>query len=77
MLSRVAETLYWLGRYVERAENAARIVTVNANLLLDLPRGTALGWEPLIAITGSENLTRLSKMPVSGIQRTVCSTLPP
>ena len=35
MLSRVAETLYWLGRYVERVENTARIVTVNANLLLD------------------------------------------
>ena len=41
MLSRVAETLYWLGRYVERAENTARIVNVNANLLLDLPKGIA------------------------------------
>lgn len=53
MLSRVAENIYWLARYVERAENVARIVTVNANLLLDLPRGIAPGWEPLIAITGS------------------------
>lgn len=53
MLSRVAENLYWLGRYVERAENVGRIVDVNANLLLDLPRGIAPGWEPLIAITGS------------------------
>jgi len=52
MLSRVAENLYWLGRYVERAENMGRIVEVNANLLLDLPRGIATGWEPLIAITG-------------------------
>ena len=53
MLSRVAENLYWFGRYVERAENIGRIVDVNAKLLLDLPRGIAPGWEPLIAITGS------------------------
>ena len=62
MLSRVAENLYWLGRYVERAENAARIVTVNANLLLDLPGGLAPGWQPLIAITGSED-TYCAKYP--------------
>jgi len=49
MLSRVAESLYWLGRYAERAENTARIVIVNANMLLDLPRGISPGWEPLIA----------------------------
>lgn len=52
MLSRVAENLYWMARYVERAENTARAVSVNANLLLDLPRGIAPGWKPLIDITG-------------------------
>jgi uncharacterized alpha-E superfamily protein len=62
MLSRVAENLYWLGRYVERAENAARIITVNANLLLDLPKGITPGWQPLIAITGSEDVY-LAKYP--------------
>jgi uncharacterized alpha-E superfamily protein len=56
MLSRVAENLYWLSRYVERAENTARLVNVNAFLLLDLPRGTTPGWQPLIAITGSQPL---------------------
>ena len=56
MLSRVAENLYWLGRYTERAENTARIVTVNANMLMDLPRGIAPGWAPLIAITGSQEV---------------------
>jgi uncharacterized alpha-E superfamily protein len=56
MLSRVAENIYWLSRYVERAENTARIVTVNANLLLDLPRGIAPGWRPLIDITGANTL---------------------
>ncbi|MBK1717073.1 alpha-E domain-containing protein [Thiocystis violacea] len=56
MLSRVAENIYWLSRYVERAENTARIVTVNANLLLDLPKGIAPGWGPLIYITGANAL---------------------
>ena len=58
MLSRVAENIYWLARYVERAEDVARIINVNANLLLDLPRGIAPGWEPLMAITGSADLYR-------------------
>jgi len=56
MLSRVAENIYWLSRYVERAENTARIVSVNANLLLDLPRGIAPGWRPLVDITGANAL---------------------
>lgn len=54
MLSRVAERIYWMARYLERAENIARIVNVNSNLLLDLPRTIRLGWEPLINITGSK-----------------------
>lgn len=56
MLSRVAENLYWLARYIERAENTARIVNVNANLLLDLPKGIAPGWAPLVDITGANAL---------------------
>lgn len=56
MLSRVAENVYWLARYLERAENTARLVSVNGNLLLDLPRGYELGWLPLIDITGSRAL---------------------
>jgi uncharacterized alpha-E superfamily protein len=43
---------------VERAENTARMINVNAFLLLDLPRGIAPGWAPLIAISGSEPLYR-------------------
>ncbi len=50
MLSRVAENIYWLGRYIERAENTARLVNVNAILLLDLPRTLAPGWLPLVDI---------------------------
>ncbi|MDE1464328.1 alpha-E domain-containing protein [Spartinivicinus poritis] len=53
MLSRVAETLYWMARYVERAENIARLVNVNNLLLMDLPKGVSPGWEPLIDIIGT------------------------
>jgi len=52
MLSRVASSIYWLNRYIERAENYARFIEVNLNLTLDLPRGTAEQWEPLVATTG-------------------------
>lgn len=53
MLSRVAENVYWLARYLERAENMARLVNVNASLLLDLPPKYRPGWSALIDITGS------------------------
>lgn len=53
MLARVAEQLYWMGRYVERAENTARLIHVNASLVLDLPRQARPAWFTLIAITGS------------------------
>jgi len=53
VLARVVENVYWLARYLERAENTARLVSVNTNLLLDLPKGLTPGWQPLIDITGS------------------------
>lgn len=56
MLSRVAENLYWMARYLERAENSARLISVNTNLLLDLPRRVVPGWAPLIEITGSREI---------------------
>ena len=48
MLSRVANHLYWMARYLERAENTARLIQVNTHLLLDLPRSVTLGWEPIV-----------------------------
>jgi uncharacterized alpha-E superfamily protein len=54
MLARVAENIYWMARYLERAENMARLINVNANLLLDLPKGLSPIWGQLIAITGAE-----------------------
>ena len=54
MLSRSAERLYWLARYLERTENIARLVNVHMNLLMDLPKGVEMGWRQLIMITASE-----------------------
>ena len=56
MLSRLAENLYWHGRYLERAEGLARLINVNAHLNLDLPGKLAPGWEPLVRITGNSAL---------------------
>lgn len=53
MLSRVAERIYWQARYLERAENTARLLSVFSTLLLDLPPNTKLGWRSLVEITGT------------------------
>ncbi|KJV06813.1 alpha-E domain-containing protein [Methylocucumis oryzae] len=53
MLSRSAERLYWLGRYLERTENTAKLVSVHMNLLMDLPKGVEMGWQQLVKINGS------------------------
>jgi uncharacterized alpha-E superfamily protein len=54
MLSRVANSIYWMSRYIERAENVARFIEVNLHLMLDRPAGTEHSeqWEPLVSTTG-------------------------
>jgi uncharacterized alpha-E superfamily protein len=50
MLSRVADSLYWMGRYLERAEHTARVVSVNLNLSFDrTPDELARHWGRLLA----------------------------
>lgn len=52
MLSRVANSIYWMARYIERAENTARFVDVNLHLMLDGPVESKEQWEPLVIISG-------------------------
>ncbi|MCA9234975.1 MAG: alpha-E domain-containing protein [Planctomycetales bacterium] len=52
MLSRVADSLYWMSRYVERAENVARFIDVNYNLTLGEGDGLSGQWAPLVDTTG-------------------------
>lgn len=54
MLSRSAERIYWLARYLERTENTARLISVYMNLMMDLPKGVEMGWAELIRINGCE-----------------------
>lgn len=58
MLSRVADAIYWLNRHIERAENTARFIDVNFNLILDAPAGVIQQWEPLVVTAGDLPLFR-------------------
>jgi len=58
LLSRVADAVYWLARYIERAENVARFIGVNLNLQIDLPLAPAQQWQPLIDTSGDRDLFR-------------------
>lgn len=56
MLSRSAEVLYWMARYLERAENTARLINATQQLLLDLPPGASFGWRTLTSVVGLDKL---------------------
>src|SRR6476659_9068041 len=56
LLSRVAESLFWLGRYVERAESTARLLDVTFHAGLEPTGAIVVGatntWEALLATLG-------------------------
>lgn len=55
MLSRTANSIYWMGRYLERADNVARFIYVNTHLILDLGwECDPLLWEPLVYASGDD-----------------------
>ena len=56
LLSRVADSVYWMARYIERAENVARFIGVNLNLQIDLPLAPSQQWQPLIDTSGDAAL---------------------
>jgi uncharacterized alpha-E superfamily protein len=60
MLSRVAASLYWMGRYLERAENIARLLDVNIQLLIDFgsidDQGVKEHWVPVLRSVGDEEV---------------------
>lgn len=55
MLSRVASSIYWMARYIERAENLARFIDVTLNIVLDHNR-IGEQWQPLVKATGDEEV---------------------
>ncbi len=56
MLSRVADSIYWMARYIERAENVARFIDVNLHLMLDMPLPGEEQWQPLVMVTGDSKM---------------------
>ncbi len=59
MLSRVADSIFWMTRYIERAENVARFIDVNMHLTMDVgTEGVRVGdqWSPLVVTTGDDAL---------------------
>jgi uncharacterized alpha-E superfamily protein len=53
LLARVAGRLYWAARYIERAEDTARIIRAYHELVVDFPGDVMLRWEPLVAVCGN------------------------
>lgn len=70
MLSRVAERMYWAARYLERAENTARLVRVYDAALLDLPEQAGVGWPILVDICGARE-TFTSRYPKASDRETL------
>jgi uncharacterized alpha-E superfamily protein len=54
MLSRTADNLYWIARYMERAETSARLLEVGARIsLLPTEQGYRNEWDSLLQSTGT------------------------
>jgi len=54
MLSRVADRLYWMARYLERAEDTARLTQAYTHLIMDIPEGAEPGWDILVQILDAQ-----------------------
>jgi len=55
VISRVAENLFWLGRYLERTESTARVCLVTRNLALDGDLEPHQAWHPAVIVSGQED----------------------
>lgn len=71
MLSRVAERVYWLGRFMERAENTARLILVRHNAVLDLPKEVQPGWDLLLQVLGAEE--SFAELPGAATEKNIIS----
>jgi uncharacterized alpha-E superfamily protein len=56
MLARDAENIYWMARYLERAENTSRLILKITDALLDIPGDTTIGWHTILQILGMDEL---------------------
>ena len=75
LLSRVAENLYWAARYLERAEDTARIVLQHTNVIIDMPDSVSLDWSPLLAILGDPAIGDRRSMVRARHRATTCRAI--
>lgn len=71
LLARTAVRLYWGARYIERAEDAARIMRAYHDLVVDHPDETQVRWEPLAVLTGSATVAPAANEGDDGGERAV------
>src|SRR3954454_17072187 len=76
MLSRIAESLFWIGRYIERSDGTARILDVHLQLLLEDPwTPEDLACRSLLSVMGSSapddsKLSREDVLAILAVDRT-------
>lgn len=66
LLARTADRLYWGARYIERAEDTARVVRAYNDFVADHPSHELLHWQPLAALTGSDETIEVPADDPSG-----------
>jgi uncharacterized alpha-E superfamily protein len=71
MLSRVAQRTYWLTRYLERAENSARLILVRHHAVLDLPRSIQPDWDLLLHVLGAQE--QFAALPGAASEKNIIS----
>src|SRR5215218_5378722 len=71
MLARDADSVYWMSRYVERAEHVARLLLVNSNLLIDVgdlaPSLQQRQWLSVLGVLRIEVPAELASAPAEGL----------
>src|ERR687895_2899322 len=71
MLARDADSVYWMSRYVERAEHVARLLLVNANLLIDVgdlaPTLQQRQWHSVFTVMRMDVPPELASLPAEGL----------
>jgi uncharacterized alpha-E superfamily protein len=74
VLARVAENIYWLSRYLERAENTVRLLDVHGRTLIDYPDiNEHAGWIALISINALDE--SFAKKYQQATEQSVCDFL--
>ncbi|MFP8967999.1 alpha-E domain-containing protein [Pokkaliibacter sp. CJK22405] len=61
MLARVAENVYWMGRYLERIDDTARLINATTNMLIDTHKESLFSWPVLINVLGEDNRRFISE----------------